>query len=39
MAKLTDATNWQGSFVTTNGTEDQIANGHFGIELQTKYLK
>ena len=36
MAKLTEATNWQGSFVTPNGTEDQIAKGHFGIELQTK---
>ena len=36
MAKLTEATNWQGSFVTPNGTEDQIKAGHFGIELQTK---
>ena len=36
MAKLTGATNWQGSFTAPNGTEDQIKAGHFGIELQTK---
>ena len=36
MAKLTGATNWQGSFTVPNGTEDQIKAGHFGIELQTK---
>lgn len=36
MAKLTGATNWQGSFTAPNGNEDQIKAGHFGIELQTK---
>ena len=36
MAKLTGATNWQGSFTVPNGNEDQIKAGHFGIELQTK---
>lgn len=36
MAKLTGATNWQGSFIEPNGNEDQIKAGHFGIELQTK---
>ena len=36
MAKLTGATNWQGSFIAPNGNEDQIKAGHFGIELQTK---
>ena len=36
MAKLTGATNWQGSFNAPNGNEDQIKAGHFGIELQTK---